>query len=135
MASTFANSTAIWKVRAGGSQSNGGGFDPLVTNAGTDYTDQDSPQTSGTTGTVTSGSTTFVDASAAFTSAMIGNVMQISAATGGSAAAVDYYVITAYTSATTVTLARMITIGLVAHGRLWAIARSSSMAFPRISSR
>ena len=121
MASTFANNTAYWRVRPGGSANNGGGFDPLVTNAGTDYTDQDTPQTSGTTGTVTAASTTFVDASAAFTAAMIGNVMQIRSATGGGAGAVDYYVITAFTSATTVTLDRSPASGSNITACTWAV--------------
>lgn len=35
------NSTVVWRVRALGSASNGGGFDPAVSGAGTDYSDSD----------------------------------------------------------------------------------------------
>lgn len=106
MASTFANAGAQWRVRTGGNELNGGGFDPFVTNAGTDYTDQVAPQVSSTTGTCTVASTTWVDAGATFTAAMIGNVIRISAVTGGSAIALDYFVVTGFTNATTITLDR-----------------------------
>ncbi len=106
MASTFANNSCAWRVRTGGNELNGGGFDPFVTNAGTDYSDQDAPQVSSTTGTCTVASTTWTDASATFTAAMIGNVLRISAKTGGSAIALDYFVITGYTDANNITLDR-----------------------------
>lgn len=106
MASTFANNGCAWRVRVSGNELNGGGFDPTITNAGTDYTDQDSPQLSSTTGTCTVGSTTWTDTSVTFTAAMIGNVIRISAKTGGDATALDYFVVTAYTDANNVTLDR-----------------------------
>lgn len=106
MASTFANNGCAWRVRSGGNELNGGGFDPFVTNVGTDYTDQDSPQISSTTGTCIVASTTWTDASVTFTAAMIGNVLRISAKTGGSAIALDYFVITAFTDANNITLDR-----------------------------
>lgn len=106
MASTFANAGCAWRVRSGGNELNGGGFDPFVTSAGTDYSDQDSPQISSTTGTCTVASTTWTDASATFTSAMIGNVLRVSAKTGGDATALDYFVITGYTDANNIVLDR-----------------------------
>lgn len=106
MASTFANAHTAWRVRTDGNELNGGGFDSSVASAGTDYTDQASPQVNSTTGTCTVASTTWTDTGATFTAAMIGNVLRISAKTGGDATAIDYFVITAYTDANNVTLDR-----------------------------
>jgi hypothetical protein len=106
MASTYANAHTAWRVRTDGNELNGGGFDSSVTNAGTDYTDQASPIVSSTTGTCTVGSTTWTDTGATFTSAMIGNVLRISAKTGGDATALDYFVITAFTNSTNIVLDR-----------------------------
>lgn len=106
MASTFANAGAQWRVRQSGNELNGGGFDPFVTSAGTDYSDQDAPQLSSTTGTCTVGSTTWTDTGVTFTSAMVGNVIRISATTGGTAIALDYFVVTAFTDASNVVLDR-----------------------------
>ncbi len=89
--------TMQWRIRAGGNELNGGGYDPQVSGAGTDYTDQDSPQVSVTDG-VTNGTTTVTSATASFTSAMIGNVIRI--------AGDGYYVITARGSSTSITVDR-----------------------------
>lgn len=71
------NSTAVWRVRPSGSNTNGGGYDAGISGAATDYSQQNAAQASGTHG-VTTGSTTFTDATAnAFTSAMIGNALYI----------------------------------------------------------
>lgn len=106
MPSTFANRDTNWYIRTGGNELNGGGFDPYVSGAGTNYADQDSPQISSTTGTCTVGSTTWTDTGVTFTSAMVGNVIRISAATGGTATALDYFVVTGYTDANNITLDR-----------------------------
>lgn len=106
MASTFANRDTNWYIRTDGNELNGGGFDPWVTGAGTNYADAASPIISSTTGTCTVGSTTWTDTGVTFTSAMVGNVMRISAKTGGSAIALDYFVITAFIDANNVTLDR-----------------------------
>jgi len=106
MASTFANRDTCWYIRAGGNELNGGGFDPYVAGAGTNYCDQDSPQLSSTTGTCTVGSTTWTDTGVTFTAAMVGNVIRISAVTGGSTIALDYFVVTAFIDANNVTLDR-----------------------------
>lgn len=84
-------STAVWEVRtASGSDSNGGGFN--AARGGVDYTQQDSPQA---TGTVTVSGTTCTATSGIFTSLMVGNM--ISDGT-------SWREITAFTSATVVTL-------------------------------
>lgn len=54
------NSTAIWRVRPSGSNTNGGGYDPGIAGAGVDYSQQNAAQASGTAGTAT-GTTTFTD--------------------------------------------------------------------------
>ncbi len=92
-----------WTVRVNGLQTNGGGFDPTVSGAGTDYSDQDAPQLSLTDLTSTN-STTVTTVLGTFTSAMVGNVLRIASGTG---ATTGYYTITAYTSATQVTLDRV----------------------------
>lgn len=96
------NATAIWRVRPSGSNTNGGGYDPGISGAATDYSQQNSAQASGTNG-VTVGTTAFVDATAsAFTSAMVGNAVYIT----GSGQTTGWYFVTGYTSSSTVTLDR-----------------------------
>ncbi len=79
-----------WEVRTTGSDTNGGGFDSSL--GGTDYSQQNSAQA---TGTGTSASTTLTATTGIFTSAMVGNFV-----TNGT----TWYKITAYTSSTIVTL-------------------------------
>ena len=95
--------STVWRLRAGGNDANGAGFDSTVSGAGTDYSQQDAAQTSGSLGTSTA-STTFTDSGGTFTSAMVGNLLRIASGTG---ATVGYYVITAYVSATQITLDRV----------------------------
>lgn len=96
------NATAVWRVRPSGSNTNGGGYDPGISGAATDYSQQNSAQASGTHGAC-SDNTTFTDSTAdAFTSAMVGNAMYI---TGGGATT-GWYFVTAYTSSSEVTLDR-----------------------------
>lgn len=106
MASTFANNACNWYVRTDGNALNGCGFDGTVAGAGTNYCDQAAPQVSSATGTCTVASTTWTDASATFTSLMKGNVLRISAATGGTATALDYFVITGFTDLHNIVLDR-----------------------------
>lgn len=114
------NATAIYRVRPSGSNLNGGGYDASISGAGTDYSRQNAAQASGSAGTAT-GTTTFVDATAsAFTSAMVGNAIWIASGAGFTVGA---YFVTAYTSATTVTLDRSPGTGTVAVWKLgggWA---------------
>lgn len=114
------NPTAIWRVRPSGNNLNGGGYDPGISGAATDYSQQNSAQASGSAGTA-SGTTTFTDAvSASFTAAMVGNAIFIASGTGFTA---GFYFVTAYTSASTVTLDRSPGTGTAAGWKLgggWA---------------
>jgi hypothetical protein len=93
-----------WRIRVGGDNLNSGGFDPTISGAGTDYTDQDAPQLSLTDlATGGAGSTTLSSAAGGFTSAMIGNCIRIASGTNFVA---GYYFVTAYGSANSVTLDR-----------------------------
>ncbi len=94
--------TVTWDVRTTGSDSNGGGFDPISGTPGTNYSVQDSPQIT-YTDLVIDGTTNTKCTSAGnpFTSAHVGNVINITSGTGftvqrvqvmsvtGSAATVD----------------------------------------------
>jgi hypothetical protein len=96
------NATAVWRVRPSGSNTNGGGYDAGIVGAGTDYSQQNSAQASGTHGTAT-GTTAFSDTVAAnFTSAMVGNALYIT----GTGLTTGFYFCTAYSSATAITLDR-----------------------------
>jgi hypothetical protein len=76
--------SVVWEVRATGSDSNGGGFDPLVLDiysnpiSGTDYSQQDSPQY--TFGDVISDGTTTITSVTGFSADMIGNGINIGGA-------------------------------------------------------
>jgi hypothetical protein len=105
------NATAVWRVRPSGANTNGGAYDAGIAGAATDYSQQNSAQASGTAGTAT-GTTAFADAvAAAFTSAMVGNCIQIVSGSGFTA---GFYFVTAFTSSTAVTLDRSPGTGTVA---------------------
>jgi len=71
------NATAVWRVRPSGSNTNGGGYDAGIAGAATDYSQQNAAQATGTHG-AGSATTTFTDSTAAaFTSAMVGNAINI----------------------------------------------------------
>jgi hypothetical protein len=114
------NASAIWRVRPSGSNTNGGGYDPGIAGAATDYSQQNAAQASGSAGTAT-GTTTFTDAVANnFTSTMVGNAIWIASGAGFTVGA---YFVTAYTSASQVTLDRSPGTGTVAIWKLgggWA---------------
>lgn len=98
-----------WRVRAGGNALNGGGYDSAISGAGTDYTDQDSPQLSLTDfATSGAGSTTLTSATGGFTAAMVGNCVRIASGTNFQT---GYYFITGYTDTNTVTVDRTPTSG------------------------
>ncbi len=114
-ASMTVNPTAIYHVYKSGSNNNGGGYDPAISGAGTDYSQQTSAQTSGTNGAA-SGTTTFTDATAtSFTSAMVGNSINITAGSGFTA---GVYFVTAYSSSSVITLDRSPGSGT---GATWAL--------------
>lgn len=94
-----ANPTAIWRVRPSGSNTNGGGYDPGITSAGTDYSQQDAAQLSNI-GTCTTATTTLTDTGASFTSALIGNGIYVH----GTSITTTFTFITAVPSSTTLTL-------------------------------
>jgi hypothetical protein len=102
------NATAVWRVRAGGAASNGGGYDASISGAGTDYTDQDAAQASWTNLATTGVTATVTSASATFTSAMVGNCIRIASGTNFTA---GYYFVVAFTNSTTVVLDRAPTTG------------------------
>lgn len=83
-------STTVFEVRTTGSDANGGGFN--AARGGTDYSQQNAPQA---TGTVTSSSTTVTATANIFTAAMVGNLI---------ADGTTWKEITAYTSPTVVTV-------------------------------
>jgi hypothetical protein len=103
-----------WYVRAGGSQTNGGGYDSTISGAGTNYADQDAAQVVFSAGnsnrlsTSGAGATTITSAGTPFTSAMVGNCIRISAGTNFQT---GYYFITSYTSTSQVVLDRTPTSG------------------------
>ena len=101
--SALTQNPAVWRCRVAGGANNGAGYDGTTYAGGVDYTDQDAAQTSGILGT-SSASTTFTDATASFPSNCVGNAILLSSGTG---ATVGYYFITAYVSATQVTLDRV----------------------------
>jgi len=69
--------SAIWRVRPSGNNANGGGYDPGIGGAATDYSRQNAAQATGTNG-AGSATTTFTDSTAsAFTAAMVGNAINI----------------------------------------------------------
>lgn len=103
MASTFANRDTNWYIRAGGAETNGGGFDSYVTNAGTNYADQDAAQLSLTDLATVGVSANVSSVTGGFTAAMIGNVARIASGTNFTA---DYYVITAVADTNNATLDR-----------------------------
>jgi hypothetical protein len=100
-------STAVWEVRPTvGSNTNGGGFDPDASGAGTDYSQQNAKNTSGnnisTTDAVCTGGTGLTSATASFTSAIVGNIIYLS----GSGVTTGWYEVTGYSSGLGITLDR-----------------------------
>ena len=114
------NATAVWRVRPSGSNTNGGGYDPGIGGAATDYSRQNAAQASGTLGATSgAGSTTFTDATAAaFTSVMIGNCIQITAGTNFQT---GFYFVTAFTNANSVVLDRTPTSGGAGSAGVWKL--------------
>lgn len=93
--------TIVWEVRAGGSDTNGGGFKTGAT--GNDLTRFDAAQYSVTDG-VTNGTTTITSPTANFGTDVVGNVMYVQGGTGSVVA--GWYEITSRTNSTTVVVDR-----------------------------
>lgn len=108
------NASAYWRIRIGGADTNGGGFDPAIVGAGTDYTEQDTPQLTVTDLAATGAVTTLTSATGGFTSAMVGNAISISGGTGWTTAA--RYFITAVTNSNTIVIDRAASAGAASGG-------------------
>lgn len=96
--------STVWEVRTAGSDTNGGGF---VTGAsGTDFSQQDSKNSGATNKSVAdvvaTGVATITSATAAFTSAIVGNIVYLS----GTGITTGWYQVVTYTNGTTVILDR-----------------------------
>lgn len=121
------NGAAVFRVRTGGNNVNGGGYDASIASAGTDYSQQDAAQLSGSVGTA-AGTTTFTDATATFTAAMIGNGLWIASGAGFTAGL--YFVITR-TSNTQITLDRSPGTGSAA---VWKLGGAWADPWTRLTS-
>lgn len=75
-------STLVWECRTGGSDSNGGGFDPNVASPGTDYTQQNAAQVAYTDLVIGATNTQLTSSANSFTSAHVGNTINITGGTG-----------------------------------------------------
>lgn len=78
-------SSLIWEIRpagSGASDNNGGGFDPSVSSPGSDYSQQDSPQVAYSDLVIGATTTQLTSATTPFTSAHVGNNVQITGGTG-----------------------------------------------------
>lgn len=101
--------TTEWYIRAGGSSSNGGGYDPSISGAGTNFCDQDAAQLTLTDlATSGAGSTTLTSSTGGFTSSMVANCFRIPSGTNFTA---GYYFMTAFTDSHTCTVDRSPTPG------------------------
>lgn len=104
------SANTIWEVRLLGSDTNGGGF--VTGAAGTNYSLQNSANSTGsnisTTDAVGAGTTTITSVTAAFTTAITGNIIYLQGGTGTLAA--GWYQAT-YVSATSITVDRAVAAG------------------------
>lgn len=75
-------STAQWDVRTTGNDTNGGCFDPAVASPGTDYSQQSSAQVAFTDLVIGATTTQLTSSANPFTSASVGNCINITAGTG-----------------------------------------------------
>jgi hypothetical protein len=100
------SASTAWEVRTTGADTNGGGF--VAGSTGTDYCQQDAAQVA-VADAVANGTTTLTSATAAFTAAMVGNIVYLTGGSG-SLAAVRRQVVT-YTNATTIVLDASVATG------------------------
>jgi hypothetical protein len=124
----------VWELRTSGADTNGGGFKAGA--SGTDYSQQDAAQLSLTDLACADGSTTtLTSATGGFTTAMIGNLIQIASGTNFTA---GFYEITARTDTNTVTIDRNPTTGSAASAGVGkvggALATFSKLAGAMVSS-
>jgi hypothetical protein len=105
------SASVVWEIRPSiGSDSNGGGFNPSVSSPGTDYSQQNSAQYTGTDGTA-AGTAAFTSVSHSFVAADVGNMINIAS---GSGFTTGYYTIVSVATGTA-TLDRSPGTGTVAH--------------------
>ena len=96
-----ANATAVWRVRPSGSNTNGGGYDPGIASAGTDYSQANAAALSqSSTANASTATTTLTDTGASFTTALIGNAIWVS----GTGITAEFTFITGVPTSTTLTL-------------------------------
>ena len=75
-------SSCVWEVRTTGATTNGGAFDPISGTPGTDYSQQTTPQVTFTDLVIGATTTQCTSALAPFTSAHVGNIINITSGTG-----------------------------------------------------
>ncbi|MBU2052446.1 hypothetical protein KKH13_04555 [Patescibacteria group bacterium] len=92
------SASTVWEVRTTGNANNGGGY----VSGGTDYSQQDAAQLN-LTDIACNNSTTITSATGGFTSAMVGNILKVTAGTNFT---VGYYQIATYVDINTITLDR-----------------------------
>src|SRR3990167_9330472 len=109
------SASITWEVSstATANMVNGGGFKTGA--SGTDYSLQNAAQWTASDGT-SNVSTTFTSASMTFTSAIVGNILHLTAGTNGT---VGWYEITGYTDANTITLDRNCSTGAMTNGTFY----------------
>lgn len=104
------SSATVWEIETGGSDTNGGGF--VTGSGGTDYSQQAAKNTTGSnisvTNAVAAGSTTITSATAAFTSAVTGNIIYMS---GGTGSLVGQWYQATFVSSTSITVDRIVAVG------------------------
>lgn len=103
------NAATTWEVQNGGSDTNGGGY----VGTGTDYSQQAAAQLTLTDLACASGTAVVTSVTGGFTTAMIGNLVQIASGTNFTP---GFYEITARTSTNQITLDRDPTTGSAATG-------------------
>lgn len=106
------SAASVFEVQTGGSDTNGGGF--VTGAAGTDYSLVASKRTAtgsndSTTDAVAVGTGVITSVTAAFTSAIVGNIIYLQGGTGVLAA--GWYQVTVFTSSTSITVDRNVAAG------------------------
>lgn len=123
------NATSVWRVRIQGNYLNGGAFDPVIVDAGTDYTDQDAAQLTLTDVTTSAASAVISSATGGFTAAMIGNAVRIASGTNFTAGT---YFIVAVSDTNSATLDRACTTAAGSSGTLRVGGAKASVSTPSI---
>jgi hypothetical protein len=124
------SATMVWEVRSTGSDSNGGGFDPGVTSPGTDYSQQTSPQVTYTDLVIGATTTQCTSVLNPFSSAHVGNTINISSGTGFTVQIVEILSVSGIIATCNISLGTAASTG--GHGKLGGcfatIAQSGGVA-------